>query len=102
MWRIIFGTVFGIAAYDECDPVQEDTVSASLQMKSVGVCTIGPSGPHAARAMEVLIVGSASDANVVPPPPMENPEVPYRPASLPESGPVAFCVFSSWIAATSF
>src|SRR5690242_5558809 len=102
MSMTIFGTVSGIIAYEEFDPTQAETVSSWLQMNSVGVLTVVPSEPHAARATEVFSVGSASDARVVPPPPHENPEVPYRPASLPESGPLAFCVFSSAIDARSF
>src|SRR5262249_1409480 len=71
MSRIILRTELVITAYEESVPVQEATLSASLQMKSVGTFTVAPSGPHAARPTEVFIVGSASEAKVVPPPPME-------------------------------
>src|SRR5438477_56278 len=61
MSKIILAVGPGMAMYEEFVPVQDATVSASLQMKSVGVFTVAPSGPHAARPTDVFSVVSFSE-----------------------------------------
>ena len=65
------GTPPGMAENALVDPLHPATVSESLQMKRVGVWTVVPSGPQAARPTDVFSVVSASEAKVVPPPPIE-------------------------------
>src|SRR5687767_4538620 len=106
-WSVfgILTSIFGvepIALYADCDPLQPATVSVSLQRKRVGTFTSVPSGPHAASPTDVLKVGAFAEAKVVPPPPIEYPEVPNRSLNFPASGPLpTFCPFNSSIAATS-